>query len=161
VNRDAWHGPLLVAIALLVAGSLSAQSEPGVQWEGRADVFLASSTTVQGGAAAAWFLDRNVRLVALGGAGSTLTSGVGQFSGRLELLGRFVLDPERTQKWALYGTGGIGVRYEAAPDWRGVLVALVGLEGPKWGSWTPFIEAGYGGGVQIGFGLRRARLHGR
>jgi hypothetical protein len=53
------------------------------------------------------------------------------------------------------------VRYEAAPDWRGVLVALVGLEGPKWGSWTPFIEAGYGGGVQIGFGLRRARLHGR
>jgi hypothetical protein len=38
---------------------------------------------------------------------------------------------------------------------------LAGLEGPKWGSWTPFIEAGYGGGVQIGFGLRRARLHGR
>ncbi len=124
-------------------------------------MFLASTTTVQGAAAVAFFLDPSFRLVALGGAGSTFSSGVGEFSARFDLLGRFVLDPDRKQQWALYGTGGLSLRYEAAPSWRGALVALVGLEGPKWGSWTPFVEAGYGGGVQIGFGLRRATARGR
>jgi len=152
---------LIVAVMCIAAGSANAQSDHSIQWEGRADLFLASTTTVQGGAAAAWSVDRNFRLVVLGGAGSTFTSGVGQFSARLDLLGRFVLDPERRQRWALYGTGGLSLRYAAAPDWRGALVVLAGLEGPKWGSWTPFVEAGYGGGVQIGFGLRRARIRGR
>jgi hypothetical protein len=146
---------------LAMSASAHDQSDNSIQWEGRADLFLASSTTVQGGAGAAFYLDRNVRLEVLGAAGSTFTSGAGQFSARLDLLGRYVLDPERTEKWALYGTGGLSLRYEAAPSWRGALVVLAGLEGPKWGSWTPFVEAGYGGGVQIGFGLRRARLHGR
>jgi hypothetical protein len=151
----------VIAAILLAAISSSAQTAPGPQWEGRADVFLASTTTVQGAAAVAFFLDPNVRLVALGGAGSTFSSGAGEFSARFDLLGRFVLDPDRKQEWALYGTGGLSLRYQAAPSWRGALVALVGLEGPKWGSWTPFVEAGYGGGVQIGFGLRRATAHGR
>jgi hypothetical protein len=60
----------------------------------------------------------------------------------VDLLGRFVLDPDRLNTWALYGAGGVGLRYEATPSWRGVLVALVGVEGPRWGKWTPFVEAG-------------------
>jgi hypothetical protein len=148
-------------IGILAGVQAAAQTESTVQGEVRIDAFFADNSTVQGGGGGAWYLDRNVRLVLLAGAGSTFTGGVGEFSARADLLGRFVLDPDRTQKWALYGAGGIGLRYEAAPSWRGVLVALVGLEGPKWGHWTPFVEAGYGGGVQIGFGLRRARVRGR
>lgn len=150
-----------VAAAALFSGALSAQSESAFQPEGRLDVLLANSNTVQVGGGGAWTLDRNVRLVALGALGSTIDAGRGTFSGRVDLLGRFVLDPDRLNKWALYGAGGLGLRYEATPSWRGVLVALVGVEGPRWGKWTPFVEAGYGGGLQIGFGLRRARLRGR
>jgi len=150
-----------VAAVALCTGGLRAQSEPAFQQEGRLDLFLANSNAIQIGGGGAWTLDRNVRLVALGALGSTIDAGQGTFSGRVDLLGRFVLDPDRLNTWALYGAGGLGLRYEATPSWRGVLVALVGVEGPRWGKWTPFVEAGYGGGFQIGFGLRRARLRGR
>lgn len=157
------HRGWLVSIVLVtaLAGTAAAQQEEAFQKEGRLDLFLANSTTVQLAAGGAWALDPNMRLVLLGGAGSTFTDGKGQFSARADLLARFVLDPDRLNRWALYGAGGISMRYEAAPSWRGALVALVGVEGPRWGKWTPFVEAGYGGGVQIGFGLRRARLRGR
>lgn len=138
-----------------------AQAPQTFQSEGRIDAFFARTTTVQAAAGGAWALDPNVRVVLLGGLGSTFASGAGEFSARADLLARYVLDPDRTQKWALYGAGGISVRYEAQPSWQGALVALVGLEGPKWGTWTPFVEAGYGGGVQLGFGLRRAKVAGR
>jgi len=157
----ARHLAMGIGLAATVARTGSAQQDRAFQNEWRADLFLASSTTVQAGGGGAWTLDRNVRLVALGGAGSTFTNGVGQFSARADLLARYVLDPDRQDKWALYGEGGLGLRYEAAPSWRGVLVAIVGLEGPKWGNWMPFIEAGYGGGFQLGFGLRRAKARGR
>ena len=138
-----------------------AQAPQTFQSEGRIDLFFARTTTVQAAAGGAWALDPNVRVVLLGGLGSTFASGAGEFSARADLLARYVLDPDRTQQWALYGAGGISARYEARPSWRGALVALVGLEGPKWGTWTPFVEAGYGGGVQLGFGLRRAKVAGR
>ena len=154
----------LVALATVTAAfaaALPAQKESAFQQEGRIDAFFANTSTFQLGGGGAWAIDRNVRLVALVGAGTTVDAGRGTFSARADLLGRFVLDPDRTTKWALYAAGGIGLRYEATPNWHGVLVALAGLEGPRWGKWTPFVEAGYGGGFQIGFGLRRARLRGR
>jgi hypothetical protein len=145
----------------MAARQVRAQTPRAFQPEARIDLFFATGTTVQAAAGGAWALDPNVRVVLLGGLGSTYTSGAGQFSARADLLARYVLDPERTQTWALYGTGGISVRYEAQPSWRGAFVALLGLEGPRWGKWTPFLEAGYGGGVEVGFGLRRARVTGR
>jgi len=150
------------AAALAMCALRAPAQEPrSFQPEARLDLFFASGTTVQAAAGGAWAVDPNVRVVVLGGLGSTFTSGVGQLSARADVLARYVLDPERRQRWALYGAGGISVRYEAQPSWRGALVALVGLEGPRWGKWTPFFEAGYGGGVEIGFGLRRSRVTGR
>ena len=156
-------GTAVVAIVLGGAGPMWGQAPAGnsFQLEARIDLFFASSNTVQLGGGGAWVTGRNVRIVALGGLGSTFTDAKGEFSARLDLLGRFVIDPDRVDRWALYAAGGLGLRYEAAPSWRGVLVALIGLEGPKWGAATPFIEAGYGGGFQLGFGLRRARARGR
>ena len=148
-------------LSAILAPVVRGQSESAFQPESRLDLFFASTSTVQVGGGGAWVIDRNVRLVVLGGLGSTFEHGVGQLSARADLLGRFVVDPDRVDRWALYGAGGLGLRYEAAPSWRGVLVALIGIEGPRWGSYTPFLEAGYGGGLQIGFGLRRARLRGR
>jgi len=171
--RRSAYGARLRAVVVAAVGALEVKAQgPSVvmqpvaapstfQQEARVDLFLASTTMVQGAFGGAWRVDENVRIVALGGAGSTFASGVGEFSARIDLLARYVLDPERRQQWALYGTGGLSVRYEAAPSWRGALVALVGLEGPMWGRWTPFVEAGYGGGVQAGFGVRRALATGR
>jgi len=152
---------LLVVAAAPLTAALPAQQESAFQPEGRVDALFANTSTFQVGGGGAWTIDRNVRLVALVAIGSTVDAGRASFSGRADLLGRFVLDPDRTTKWALYGAGGIGLRYEATPNWHGVLVALAGLEGPRWRKWTPFVEAGYGGGFQIGFGLRRARPRGR
>ena len=154
-------GAGIIAIVLALPAGGQAVQERGFQPEARIHLFFANSNTVQIGGGGAWTADRNVRIVALGGMGSTFADRSGGFSARLDVLARFVLDPDRVNKWALYGAGGLGLRYEAAPSWRGVLVALIGLEGPKWGAVTPFIETGYGGGFQIGFGLRRARPLGR
>ncbi len=151
-------------IAIVFAVPVGAQAERAFQPEARIDLFFADSNTIQVGGGGAWTADRNVRIVVLGGLGSTGSEGRGAFSARVNVLGRFVLDPDRVNKWALYGAGGLGLRYQAAPSWRGVLIALIaliGLEGPRWGNVTPFIEAGYGGGFQLGFGLRRARSRGR
>jgi hypothetical protein len=152
---------LALSAALILGSSGEGAAAQLFQSEGRIDLFFAHGTTVQVGGGGAWMVDRNVRVVALGGLGSTLYSGQGQLSARADVLARFVLDPDRVDRWALYGAGGLGVRYLAAPSWRGVLVALVGIEGPVWGSITPFVEAGYGGGFQLGFGVRRARSRGR
>lgn len=150
----------LLAVLAWGAGAQQAK-EPAFQTEARVDGFFASGTALQLGGGGAWVLSRDLRLVALAGLGSTLSSGNATFSGRADLLARFVLDPDRVNKWSLYGEGGLGVQSDTAGAWRGVLVAVVGLEGPNWGTWMPFAEAGYGGGLQIGLGLRRAKLRGR
>jgi len=46
--------------------------------------------------------------------------------------------------------------YDGSEKWRGVLVGVLGVEGPAAGHVVPAIEAGFGGGARFGFALRRA-----
>jgi len=151
----------VAALAAAPAWAAAQQVESGFRPEWRGDLFFATATTMQAGGGGAWALDRDVRLVALGGIGTTVTSGAGRFSARVDLLAGYLLDPELVDAWSLYGRGGLSLRYEATPSWKGAVVALVGAEGPNWGSWRPFVELGYGGGLEIGFGLRRSGARAR
>ncbi len=99
-----------------------------------------------------------VRAGVIGGVGAiTNSAGV---AGRLELLGRFLLDPLHEHRWGPYVAGGLGVRSDYASVAQPYVVVLLGIEGPRWGHLTPALEAGVGSGVRLGFALRRAQVTG-
>lgn len=77
-------------------------------------------------------------------------------AGRVDGLVRFVVDPFREFRWAPYAAGGISAIYDGREDWRGVLVGVLGLEGPAQGNVVMAIEVGFGGGARVGIALRRA-----
>ena len=150
---------LVIAGAALALGpgSSRAQQSHAVQPEARVDVFVARNVAVQGGLGASIAVDRNVRVDLVGGLGSAWSHEDAELSARTDAVLRFLFDPDFTSRWAPYAGGGVGARYERGPGWRGVLIAIIGVEGPRWSSFVPFFEAGYGGGARLGFGVRRAR----
>jgi hypothetical protein len=124
----------------------------------RADALLAreASGHVAGGLSVP--VARYVRIDLTAGGGVAERPGGGtRGETRAELLGRFVLDPEFTRRWAMYGAAGVSV-IAAAGDTRELLLVALGVEGPRWGGAVPFAELGLGGGVRLGIGVRRARL---
>ena len=80
---------------------------------------------------------------------------------RLDLLGRFSLDPFRQNRWGPYGGAGISGRFRptAAGGSRAYLLVYLGLEGPLGvgdrTGWVPAFELGLGGGTRVGIILRR------
>ena len=69
---------------------------------------------------------------------------------------RFFLDPYRTSKWGVYGSGGLGGLYDGRREWRGVLVVAAGLEFPSRAGAAWAAEVGLGGGVRLSLALRQA-----
>ncbi len=131
---------------------LSRQLRPEI----RVDAIVARRSAVHAGLGASVPLARAVRLELAGGAGSTIGRGDDGFSGRVDVIGRFLLDPEYQFRWGAYVGGGLSLRYDHRSDWRGFLGLVLGLEAPRRGGIVPFFEVGYGGGVRIGAGVRRA-----
>lgn len=142
--------------AALGAARLQGQQRVTVQPEGRVDVLAARRTAVQGGVGVNVPAGRSVRLELVGAAGASTIGGDAGFSTRLDGIARYLLDPDFVSRWGAYGGGGLGARYDRGAGWRGVLIALIGLEGPRWGGVVPFVEVGYGGGARVGAGVRRA-----
>jgi len=156
--RGRGAAALVVALWLAPgARSAAAQWKSQLQPAGRVDVFMADITALQAGVEVSAPAGENVRVAIVGAAGQSWRDGASGLSARAELTGRFLLDPEFRARWAPYVGGGVGARYDHVGDWRGVLSLVIGVEGPKWGSTVPFLEAGYGGGARIGIGFRKAR----
>ena len=156
--RGRGAAALVVALWLAPgARSAAAQWKSRLQPAGRVDVFMADITALQAGVEVSAPAGENVRVAIVGAAGQSWRDGASGLSARAELTGRFLLDPEFRARWAPYVGGGVGARYDHVGDWRGVLSLVIGVEGPKWGSTVPFLEAGYGGGARIGIGFRKAR----
>ena len=65
----------IAAAAILSRARSRRRGSPPSSRKARLDVFFASTNTVQLGGGGAWTLDRNVRLVALGGVGEHLRRG--------------------------------------------------------------------------------------
>lgn len=92
------------------------------------------------------------------GAAIGVGAGGEGLSTRLDLFGRFSLDPQRTGSWEPYIGGGLTTRYDSdGPGVRTYLLAFLGINGPKTGKYATGFEIGAGGGVRLGVTLRKHR----
>lgn len=148
---------LLLADARWANAQVFRDSTPKVRIEGRLDALIADRTGVEPGAGIFVPLGTYVRAGLVGGVGP-ITNPL-RVTGRAELVGRFLLDPLAEHRWGPYVAGGLGVgSIGIAP--HPYLLALLGIEGPRWGAITPALEAGVGNGVRVGFALRRSQVRG-
>jgi hypothetical protein len=132
------------------------QPAPRIQAELRADYIGSRAPAAHLGVGVNVPASTYVRLGIVGAVGQAWSGGDGTFAGRVDALIRFVVDPLREARWAPYAAGGLGGLYDGSEKWRGVLVGVLGVEGPAAGHVVPAIEVGFGGGVRLGVAFRRA-----
>lgn len=77
-------------------------------------------------------------------------------SGRVEAMGRFVLDPFEQFGRGAYAAAGLALRVDEGVRRRVHLTAVVGVEGRRESRWLPAVELGFGGGVRMGLVFRRS-----
>ena len=148
----------LVVPALVQAQRAQAAGRPSrVRPAIRADAVLADEPGAQvavGMVAAAAY---NLRVGLDVGAGGVRRRGGGaEAAGRVDLLARWLSDPFRRSRRAIHAGGGIGVLVAQGAAPRPVAIVTLGVEGTSDGPWVPGVELGLGGGVRVGFTLRRA-----
>jgi hypothetical protein len=150
---------LAVLICALPLAGVAAQSRPLFP-EARVDGISARASAAFVGAGLAIPLTTYTRIALVAGGGQSWYRGERGGAARVELVGRFVLDPLRERRWAPYGLAGLGALYHALDDardrWREVIVIGVGVEGPALGAVAPAVEIGVGGGARLSVVLRRA-----
>ena len=129
---------------------------PRWQPEARADFIDSRAEAAHVGFGLSVPVSLYVRLGLVGAVGQAWSDGEGSTAGRVDGLVRFVVDPLREFRWAPYAAGGLSAIYDGSEKWRGVLVGLLGVEGPAMGRVVPAIEAGFGGGARVGVAVRRA-----
>lgn len=154
----------LAVIACLSSVSphrVAAQLESRIQTGARLDVLASTITATQAGIELSTVVSTNVRIALTTAVGGSWSHGRAGLSARADLVGRFLLDPDFSMRWAPYAGGGLGLRYDQIGDWRGTIIAVLGLEGPNWSGVVPFVEGGFGGGVRLGVGFRATRRVGR
>ena len=153
--------PLFACGLAVTASHANAQRARGptprrIQPEARADFIDARATAAHLALGASVAVSTYVRLGVVAGAGQSWSDGATSGAGRVDGLARFVVDPLREFRWALYASGGLGALYDRSERWRVVLVGVLGIEGPPAGGVVPAIEVGFGGGVRAGIVVRRA-----
>jgi hypothetical protein len=140
---------------------VAAQLESRIQTGARLDVLASTITAVQAGLELSTAASTNVRVALTTAMGESWSHGRTGLSARADLVGRFLLDPDFAMRWAPYAGGGLGIRYDRIGNWRGTIIAVLGVEGPNWSGVVPFVEGGFGGGVRLGVGFRATRRAGR
>jgi hypothetical protein len=142
-------------IVVFAAGSLGAQAPSRGPWpEARIDVTLGTATTTHLGLGAHFATGTYARMAVLAGAGVTAHDGKSERSARLEVQGRFHVDPYRQSAVGVYGIGGVLASYDPSADWQGRIVAGGGVELPG-GRFA--IEAVFSGGLRLSFVTRASR----
>jgi hypothetical protein len=147
-----------VVIGLVASGGRSAWAQlppPTPYAEVRGDVVVGRGTAAEGGLGAVLPLGAYVRMSIDGAAGATWRSGGASASGRVDAIGRFLLDPYREMPFGLSLGGGISVPVtQGDAHVRPYLTAVVDVEGRKRGPITPALQIGLGGGARLGVLLR-------
>jgi hypothetical protein len=159
-----WSLVLPIAtIAVMASASRDVQAQrtsrpptPRAQPELRADFVDARVPAAHVGVGVSVPASTYVRLGIVAAVGQAWPDGRRTAAGRVDGLARFVVDPQREFRWAPYASGGVGAIYDGEEHWRGVLIGALGIEGPASGHIVPAFEVGFGGGVRLGIGLRRA-----
>ena len=142
----------IVAIALLLPAAVVAQTPArSSAFELRMDGILARRATMTHlGLGVTRPMSRNVQLQVVVGAGATVREGDDpRASGRADLHARFAPAPASASAWSAYASAGAGVLVERDIEGRALLVLLLGVR-----KGDGFFEAGLGGGVRLGIGVR-------
>ena len=147
----------LAAGLLVIASSVDAQRAAKTRPEFRVDAIAARAPTIQGGLGFAKPAGTYTRLVGVVAVGVARRHERSTAAVRADVATRFVLDPYGESRWALYGMGGVSVLYDGFESTRAVIIAAIGVEGPRRGRLAPAFELGLGGGVRAGFALRGVR----
>jgi len=152
--------PLALALIATLAPHVDAQAagQPRTSAEYRADMIMGQGTAAQIGAGAQIPLGYYVRLGITGAAGVTTHNSVSVGGGRLDVIGRYLLDPFREVAWTPSFGGGVTVRYDDGDkNARTYLTVVLDIEGPRRGLFSPTLQIGLGGGTRIGVALRATR----
>jgi hypothetical protein len=144
----------------MAVGAASAQQYQVPRYdEYRADVIAGNGVAAQAGVGEVIPLDIYTRLSVDGALGETFRDGSAHESGRVDVLGRFLLDMFRDSPYGLSLGGGVSVPYTSGDKHlRPYLVVVADVEGRRYGPITPAIQIGVGGGARIGFVLRTSPL---
>lgn len=133
----------------------SAQQKIPMFAEYRGDAIVGRGTAVEGGAGLVVPAGIYVRTSIDGAAGVTWRDGETRASGRVDVIGRFLLDPFREVPIGVSLGGGVSVPYASGDAHvRPYLTAVVDIEGRGRGGVTPALQLGFGGGTRVGVVLR-------
>jgi hypothetical protein len=145
---------IVIALSGLPAAVRAQQKIPSYA-EYRGDVIVGRGTAVEGGAGIVLPAGVYVRTSIDGAAGATWRNGETHVSGRLDVIGRFLLDPFREVPIGVSVGGGVSVPYVSGDAHvRPYLTAVVDIEGRARRNVTPALQIGLGGGTRIGIVLR-------
>lgn len=145
------------ALALTIAFTSVARAQsliPPPYVEYRADGIFGNAETAQAGLGLNVPMGIYVRLGIIGAAGVTHRDSESSFSGRTDVLARFLLDPLRETPVALSLGGGLSVPYEQGTRVRPYLTGVVDVEGRRRHGVSPALQVGLGGGTRVGIVLR-------
>jgi hypothetical protein len=98
------------------------------------------------------------RVALLGGYGRAWDESETGDSYRVEVQGRFHLDPLRTTRFGLYGIGGITAGHDPFGGSQSRLVLGAGVELPAYARATLAVEAALAGGLRLSIAARRVPL---
>lgn len=124
----------------------------------RGDVVAGDVVSAQAAAGVHITAGTYVRVALLGGYGRAWKDDQDGASYRLEIDGRFHLDPLRSTRFGLYGIGGVVTSHDAFANWQSRLVLGAGVEVPAYARATFAIEAALAGGLRVSVAARRVPL---
>lgn len=132
-----------------------AAASPPVYAEYRVDALIARATSVEAGVGLVFPMGTYVRLGIDAAGGATWRDNVARASGRIDAIGRFLLDPFREAPVGVSLGGGLSLPYvDGNTRVRPYLTAVVDIEGRMRGRLTPALQVGLGGGTRLGVVLR-------
>jgi hypothetical protein len=147
------RGAAVVALTLVFASGSAAQA-PGARsmgFEARLDGIVASrATAAHAGLGLTRRAARHLEMHLVAAIGVTLRDGSDEAtSGRADLLARFAPVPDDPTRWSAYAGGGVSALMEHGARGRAVLALVIGARNRRL-----FVEAGLGGGLRLGSGVR-------
>ena len=151
----------LIGLSIPVMASAVRAQEPQrrrILPELRADVVTGDIVSAQTAAGVHITSGTYVRVALLGGYGRAWDEDQGGASYRVEVHGRFHLDPLRSTRFGLYGIGGVVTSHDPFADWQSRLVLGAGMELPAYARATLAVEVALAGGLRVSVATRRVPL---
>ena len=150
---------LLSGVLFIAARAVGGQAPTVPAYaEFRLDAIVARATSLESGVGAVIPLGTYVRLSVDAAGGTTFHDGSSRASGRIDAIGRFLLDPFREAPVGVSLGGGLSLPYvDGDKRVRPYLTAVVDIEGRRRGAVTPAFQLGLGGGTRVGVVLRTSQ----